>query len=263
MRGPAEDLLIFTDDEFAWVESPVERPVERPQPPEPAPPARSRRRPRQRRTLARDLAALGTALTRWASAVPLTILLILVSALLAGIVAIALRGGDGPSVAEHADRGGGGAAEEVAPVASPVTETTLEPGDTGEVVRGVQAALNLLGFGPEVSDGVYAESTSAAVAAFQRTNALTPDGVVGPLTAAALANELGEQARSEATTAGQGLTRLLPRGAFRHRRLSATSRCSLRLSTNSAGYPQRARFTSPWCCAMSPFTRRLTTSRWR
>jgi hypothetical protein len=91
-------------------------------------------------------------------------------------------------------------------------EKTLRLGDRGEFVRGVQAALNLLGFGSEAPDGLYAGSTGAGVASFQRSRGLAGDGVVGPATAGALASALAENARAEATTAGRGLTEAVATG---------------------------------------------------
>jgi hypothetical protein len=207
---PSEDLSIFTDEEFAWVETPrtIERP---PPPPRRRPPARPRQ---QTRTLASDLARLEETLARVAAALPLWILLVLVGALLAGVLALALR--------DTGFTGGGGAdeapsqpaaqapAEGAAP--SPVVERTLRLGDRGEFVRGVQAGLNLLGFGSEAPDGLYGGSTGTAVAAFQRSRGLSGDGVVGPATAGALANALAETARAEATTAGSGLTEAVAAG---------------------------------------------------
>jgi hypothetical protein len=208
---PSEDLSIFTDEELAWVETP--RPAERlPPPPRPHPPARSRA---QTRTLAGDLARLGDALVRTAAALPLSILLILVGALLAGVLALALRdggltGGGGADKAPPQSAVQVPAEETAAP--SAIVERTLRLGDRGEFVRGVQAAMNLLGFGSEAPDGLYGGSTGAAVAAFQRSRGLAGDGVVGPATAGALANALAEDARAEATTAGRGLTEAVAAG---------------------------------------------------
>jgi hypothetical protein len=206
----SEDPAIFTDEEFAWVEAP--RPAEQPPPPPRVrPPAR--RRPHTR-TLAGDLARLGDSLVRVAAAVPLWILLVLVGALLAGVLALALRdnglrgGGEGGKAPQSAAQ----APAEETPAPSAAVEKTLRLGDQGEFVRGVQAALNLLGFGSEAPDGLYGGSTGAAVAAFQRSRGLAGDGVVGPATAGALANALAEDARAEATTAGRGLTEAVAAG---------------------------------------------------
>ena len=55
-----------------------------------------------------------------------------------------------------------------------------------EAVRTIQRALNDKGFDPGPVDGVWGRATIAAVMRFQTANALTPDGVVGPATRAAL-----------------------------------------------------------------------------
>jgi hypothetical protein len=201
----SEDRPIFTEDELAWVETP--RPAERPFPP-PGPRPLARSRP-QTRTLAGDLARLRDALVRTAAAIPLSILLVLVAALLAGVLALALRtngfpGGGRADEASSQSAAQASAEETAAPSAA--VERTLRLGDRGEFVRGVQAALNLLGFGSEAPDGLYGGSTGGAVAAFQASRGLAGDGVVGPATAGALASALAEDARAEATTAGHGLT---------------------------------------------------------
>jgi uncharacterized protein (TIGR02594 family) len=50
----------------------------------------------------------------------------------------------------------------------------------------VQTALARLGYKPGPLDGIWGRQTMAAVRAFQARSGLDPDGVVGPLTAAAL-----------------------------------------------------------------------------
>jgi hypothetical protein len=58
----------------------------------------------------------------------------------------------------------------------------------GLTTAGIQAALLKLGYdlGPAGADGKMGPKTKAAIKDFQSRNSLTPDGVVGPLTAAAL-----------------------------------------------------------------------------
>jgi D-glucuronyl C5-epimerase C-terminus/Putative peptidoglycan binding domain len=212
---PSEDLSIFTDDDLAWVETPVPPSV----PARPPTPSRPRPEVRPVRPAPR---APGGALTRVAYAIPLWLLLVVVGALLAGLLALALRD-YGPPLggSEHAQPPAAQPPDE-SPAPSAAVEKTLRLGDRGEVVRGVQAALNFLGFGSEAPDGLLGGSTSAAVAAFQQSRGLGGDGVVGPATAGALANALAESARAEATTAGRGLTeavaagRLSEKSAARH-----------------------------------------------
>ena len=57
---------------------------------------------------------------------------------------------------------------------------TYRRGSTGEMVKQIQEALNLL------PDGVFGVITEDAVKAFQKDNNLTVDGVVGPATLARL-----------------------------------------------------------------------------
>jgi peptidoglycan hydrolase-like protein with peptidoglycan-binding domain len=61
-------------------------------------------------------------------------------------------------------------------------QPTISSGATGDVVRRLQRALRRT---PDLGlhvDGVFGSQTEAAVKAFQEGAALTPDGVVGPLT---------------------------------------------------------------------------------
>ncbi len=62
----------------------------------------------------------------------------------------------------------------------PAPRRTLRRGDTGEDVRVLQAALGI------TADGQFGPKTDDRVRAFQRRHELLPDGVVGPLTWAAL-----------------------------------------------------------------------------
>jgi peptidoglycan hydrolase-like protein with peptidoglycan-binding domain len=58
---------------------------------------------------------------------------------------------------------------------------TLRPGSRGDAVRLLQQALNTTGAGL-ATDGIFGPATEAAVRAFQVTNGLTADGIVGPQT---------------------------------------------------------------------------------
>lgn len=61
---------------------------------------------------------------------------------------------------------------------------TLEnPNMSGAIVESVQRALKNKGIDPGVIDGLYGPHTVAAVYAFQKTNQLVADGIVGPITA--------------------------------------------------------------------------------
>jgi hypothetical protein len=68
---------------------------------------------------------------------------------------------------------------------STLPEASLSIGDRGQQVKRLQEALNARGE-DLVTDGIFGASTHAAVVAFQARNGLNPDGVVGPLTRAAL-----------------------------------------------------------------------------
>lgn len=57
---------------------------------------------------------------------------------------------------------------------------------TGADVRALQDCLRERGFSPGASDGTFGPSTQSAVIAFQRSEGLVADGVVGPRTAFAL-----------------------------------------------------------------------------
>ena len=72
-----------------------------------------------------------------------------------------------------------------APRAAPVGDALLTLGDRGPDVARMQAALNAKGARLLV-DGDLGRNTQAAVMAFQAAHGLTPDGVVGPRTMAAL-----------------------------------------------------------------------------
>lgn len=60
------------------------------------------------------------------------------------------------------------------------------PYPSGADIAGLQGHLAAFGFDPGPVDGVYGPRTAAAVAAFQRSKGLEPDGVLGPVTWIAL-----------------------------------------------------------------------------
>jgi hypothetical protein len=70
---------------------------------------------------------------------------------------------------------------------SPATlpEASLSIGDRGQQVKKLQEALNARGE-DLAADGIFGTTTHAAVVAFQARQGLTPDGIVGPRTRAAL-----------------------------------------------------------------------------
>lgn len=58
---------------------------------------------------------------------------------------------------------------------------TVRRGSTGSTVSGLQRRLNQRG-ASLVVDGVFGNATHNAVVAFQDSQGLSPDGIVGPLT---------------------------------------------------------------------------------
>lgn len=64
----------------------------------------------------------------------------------------------------------------------PLDRPFLKLGSQGSDVSEVQALLRLLGYYTGTVDGVYSESTAAAVSNFQKSAGLTADGIVGPAT---------------------------------------------------------------------------------
>ena len=62
----------------------------------------------------------------------------------------------------------------------------LEKGDTGEYVTQAQMRLKAAGFLKDTADGVFGETTYAAVKAFQKSRKLTVDGKIGKNTWTAL-----------------------------------------------------------------------------
>jgi peptidoglycan hydrolase-like protein with peptidoglycan-binding domain len=72
---------------------------------------------------------------------------------------------------------------------------TLRRGDGGPEVVALQRELRALGYWHGASDGTYGYLTEQAVTAFQKVEGLTPDGLAGPATRAAL-SEAGRPSTS-------------------------------------------------------------------
>jgi hypothetical protein len=81
--------------------------------------------------------------------------------------------------------------EGTAPVEAPTVLRLQKVNVKGANVRRVQRALKDLGFDPGKIDGEYGPHTMAAVAAFQTSNRLVADGIVGPRTAKKLGVDIG------------------------------------------------------------------------
>ena len=77
----------------------------------------------------------------------------------------------------------------------------LQEGDTGAAVKTLQTRLNAWGATLAV-DGDFGSATLAAVKAFQTAHHLSMDGIVGPLTWAAL-NQSPQPAAAPVPGAGQ------------------------------------------------------------
>jgi len=72
------------------------------------------------------------------------------------------------------------------PPLPPLVRPTLRIGDRGQHVSILQAQLHFWLFMPGPIDGIFGPMTQRAVMDFQRSRGLVPDGIVGPLTWAAL-----------------------------------------------------------------------------
>lgn len=71
----------------------------------------------------------------------------------------------------------------------------MKIGDRGIKVAEMQADLFKISYDPGPRDGVFGPVTERAVKAFQQANGLNPDGIVGPLTQAALTQKVNIQPR--------------------------------------------------------------------
>jgi len=69
---------------------------------------------------------------------------------------------------------------------SPTSTPILSQGSRGAAVIDLQGRLAAAGFSPGAADGIFGSLTDATVRSFQRARGLAVDGVVGPLTWAAL-----------------------------------------------------------------------------
>ena len=67
-----------------------------------------------------------------------------------------------------------------------VGESDLTVSTDPELIAELQRALTTAGFDAGTPDGTFGQNTEEAVVAFQQANGLSPDGIVGPETAAAL-----------------------------------------------------------------------------
>lgn len=82
--------------------------------------------------------------------------------------------------------------------AGPANATVLTLGASGPEVEAIQSRLRGLGYWLAAVTGTFDDTTAHAVVAFQKANGLERDGVVGPLTRAALARSTRLTPRSTA-----------------------------------------------------------------
>lgn len=82
------------------------------------------------------------------------------------------------------------------------TTTLLKHGSRGDAVKTLQENLIKLGYdcGPDGADGQFGYNTLKAVTKFQKEHNLEVDGVVGPLTQAAIQKALGSDSTTPAPT---------------------------------------------------------------
>jgi hypothetical protein len=199
------DVLSFTDDDFAWVDPALETaptlPVTVPAP------VRQRR---QTRTLKSDLARLRESVATHAPASPHWNRVLLAGGFLVALLVLAavvvrpLVSGDS-TAAPKPPAAKAKKLTEVPEVQAPPKPRALEPGDRSRAVADLQTALAALGFYSAGIDGDYGDSTSAAVLAFQSAHGLAADGVAGPATMEALGEAMSAGARTDASTAQEGL----------------------------------------------------------
>lgn len=81
-------------------------------------------------------------------------------------------------------------------------DDVLKKGSSGDAVVAVQKKLKQWGYYNGTVDGVFGSQTEAAVIYFQRKNGLTPDGIVGKKTAAALGISLTQNSGANAGGSG-------------------------------------------------------------
>ena len=86
----------------------------------------------------------------------------------------------------------------IAQTGAMIVRPAIKLGSRGSEVIELQAALTLLGFYTETVDGIFSQSTAAAVSKFQEAAGIAPDGIVGqdtwnrlfPVASAAIENPI-------------------------------------------------------------------------
>jgi peptidoglycan hydrolase-like protein with peptidoglycan-binding domain len=120
----------------------------------------------------------------------------------------ALRGGQGPvdsaEPAEPAEPGELFEFETLEFESGASSMPTLRSGSRGSAVTDLQRRLAAAGFNPGPADGIFGGRTDAAVRSFQRSRGLSADGIVGPMTWAALLNTQPGPAPAPPASGGSG-----------------------------------------------------------
>jgi peptidoglycan hydrolase-like protein with peptidoglycan-binding domain len=224
------DAAFFTDDDFVWEEPALESD---PTLPTVAPRRRYERRTRQTRTFAGDLARLREGVREEASALPPRAIALLGAGLLAAVVVLVLvltlPGGDAPKSSALKKPAPSSPKPNARPVNAPPSPKILQSGDRAAAVADLQQALAAVGLYSGGVDGVFGDSTAAAVSAFQSQHGLVADGAAGPLTVQALVETLGASAQTDAAAARQSIAdaeaegRLSPESAERYTKMLAES----------------------------------------
>ncbi|MBQ9299148.1 MAG: peptidoglycan-binding protein [Clostridia bacterium] len=113
------------------------------------------------------------------------------------------------------------------------TAATLRIGSSGSEVNLLQARLTTLKYFSDTIDGKFGTKTAAAVAAFQKDNGLTADGVAGPQTLSAIYNS---KAKAAAVTATAATAAPLSAGEVMHIGSAGSAVKSVQRSLISLGY---------------------------
>jgi cell wall-associated NlpC family hydrolase len=85
--------------------------------------------------------------------------------------------------------------------AASLGDTLLKTGSTGADVVQLQTELNYIGYNVGATDGIFGVKTQSEVVAFQTANSLTPDGIVGSITATALNSAYAHAVKANAIIA--------------------------------------------------------------
>lgn len=92
-----------------------------------------------------------------------------------------------------------------------VETAAVKQGSKGDVVRQIQQKLKRWGYYGGSVDGIFGSATKKAVIYFQRKNGLTPDGIVGAKTLAALGISTSSGTATGSSTYSSSDTNLLAR----------------------------------------------------